>query len=823
MNPIMANLVIVESPAKCQKIQGFLGAGWRVIASMGHIRALEESIDAIGIDRDFEAKYQFLKDKGKAIKQLKDAAAEATTVYLASDDDREGEAIAYAVCLLLKLNPKTCKRAVFHEITKKAVVSAIESPRHLDMNRVNAQQARAILDMMIGFTMSPLLWRYVAPSLSAGRCQTPALRLVVEREDQIVNFKASSSWSISANWITHEGFKFNSRMDDELEDEESAVNYMEIIHQTADGTIISNDVKPWSNSAPEPLITSTLQQQASAQFSINPKDTMKIAQRLYEAGHITYMRTDKAVISEEATVEAKQWVLENYGEEFVAQKQEEKQEESAPLSNWKASKKKPKVATQLISEAKEVTEVKAQEAHEAIRPTHIEVTVLPEGTAWTPYDRKVYNLIWQRTIQSVMAAAHGETCKVRTHILNDKDFTWLSQWKHTTFEGWRQAGKVAQIDDNDNENTDDNEESKEEVWANALKINPGDKVEWRNMKAEPKETKAHGRYTEAMLVRELERYSIGRPSTFASLIATIQDKSYVETKNIPAKDVAIKEYSLKPNQWPATIKELKKKVGAEKNKLVPTELGRSVLNFILKHFNDLFDYGFTSQMERRLDQVAEGLEDWKQVLRDMWASYKDRYNDLSSKQQIKNGVTGESNARVKEFSNSLKAVQSKKGPLLLIESIKKEDTQFLGWPIGVAFEDMTEELAVQFKEEVAKKKTAAATSIGLWNGHLIVKKSGKFGDYLQSDSISIPYQSDEELDKTIVRFEAKKNGNIKQFKDYVIRTGQYGPYIMKTSLKKPQFVSMPKGIDPTNLTEKEVEVLYKTGLESKKKWKADKK
>jgi DNA topoisomerase-1 len=811
----VANLVIVESPAKCQKIQGFLGAGWRVIASMGHIRALEESLDAIGIDRDFEAKYQFLKDKGKAIKQLKDAAAEATTVYLASDDDREGEAISYSVCLLLKLNPKTTLRAVFHEITKKAIISAIESPRHLDMNRVNAQQSRAILDMMIGFTMSPLLWRYVAPSLSAGRCQTPALRLVVEREDQIVNFKASSSWSISANWITPAAaFKFNSRMDDELEDEDSAVNYMEIIHQIADGTIISNDVRPWTQSAPEPLITSTLQQQASAQFSINPKDTMKIAQRLYEAGHITYMRTDKAVISEEAKAEAKQWVLENYGEEFVAQKEEkqEKQEESAPP---KKSKKKPKVATQTVEKD---GEVKAQEAHEAIRPTHMEVTALPEGASWTPYDRKVYNLIWQRAIQSVMAPARGETCKVRTQILNDEDFTWLSQWKHTTFEGWRRAGKVAQIDDN--ENTEGDDDSKEEVWANALKLNPGDKVKWQDMKAEPKETKAQGRYTEAMLVRELEKFGIGRPSTFASLIATIQDKSYVETKNIPAKDLIVKEYSLKPDQWPATIKELKKKVGAEKNKLVPTELGRSVLNFILKHFNDLFEYGFTSQMERRLDQVAEGKEDSKQVLRDMWASYKDRYEDLSSKQQIKT-KEGESNARVKEFSNNLKAVQSKKGPLLLIESIKKENTQFLGWPSGVAFEDMTEELAIKFKEEIIKNKTGI--NAGEWNGHPIVKKSGKFGDYLQCDSISIPYQSDEELDKTIARFEAKKNGNVKQFKDYVIRTGQYGPYIMKTSLKKPQFVSLPKGIDTTNLTEKEVEVLYKTGLESKKKWKADKK
>ena len=818
----MANLVIVESPAKCQKIQGFLGSGWRVIASMGHIRALEENLDAIGLDRDFEAKYQFIKEKAKTIKQLKDAATAATTVYLASDDDREGEAISYAVCLLLKLNPKTTKRAVFHEITKKAIISAVESPRQLDMNRVVAQQARAILDMMIGFTMSPLLWRYVAPSLSAGRCQTPALRLVVEREDQIINFKASSSWSLTANWITTSGFKFNSQLNDELEDEESALNYMEIIHQTADGTIISNDVRPWSNAAPDPLITSTLQQQASAQFNINPKNTMKIAQRLYEAGHITYMRTDKAVISEEAKTEARNWVIENYGEDFVAQKQDDIPEKEE-LKTKKPSKKKPKVATQEDTKSSSISnsaegEVKAQEAHEAIRPTHMEVSVLPDGGDWSPYDRKVYNLIWQRAIQSVMAPARGETCKVRMQILNDTDFTWQSQWKHTTFEGWRRAGRVAHIDDT--ENIDDNEDSKEEVWFNALKLNPGDKVQWQDMKAEPKETKAQGRYTEAMLVRELEKFGIGRPSTFASLIATIQDKSYVETKNIPAKEVSVKEYSLTPNQWPATTKDLKKKVGAEKNKLVPTELGRSVLNFILKHFNDLFDYGFTSQMERRLDQVAEGKEEWKQVLRDMWGSYKDRYNDLSSKQQIKT-KEGESNARVKEFSNSLKAVQSKKGPLLLIEGVKKEETQFLGWPTGVAFEDMTEEIATKFKEEVAKKKTE--NKIGEWNGSPIVKKSGKFGDYLQSNDISIPYQPDEELDKTIERFEAKKNDGVKQFKDYVIRTGQYGPYIMKTSLKKPQFVSVPKNIDIINLTEKDVDALYKAGLESKKKWKPDKK
>jgi DNA topoisomerase-1 len=774
---------------------------------MGHIRALEEGLDAIGLDRDFEPKYQFLKEKAKAIKQLKDAAEDATTVYLASDDDREGEAISYAVCLLLKLNPKTTHRAVFHEITKKAVTAAVENPRKLDMNRVNAQQSRAILDMMIGFTMSPLLWRYVAPSLSAGRCQTPALRLVVDREDQIINFKASSSWQLSANWKAADGFKFPAKMEDDLEDEEAALNYMEIVHDTPEGIILSKDIRPWSEKAPEPLITSTLQQQVSALFSINPKNAMKIAQKLYEAGHITYMRTDKAVLSEEATTEAKKWVTDNYGEEFVGDFLEK-----SPQKEEKKSRKKPKVASE---KKEEEGDVKAQEAHEAIRPTHMEVTQLPEGD-WSAYDKKVYNLIWQRTIQSVMASARGETCKVKTQIEGDEDFTWLSQWKRTTFEGWKRAGKVAQIDDD----SDASEDSKEDAWDKASKLKTGDKIKWTDMKAEPKETKAQGRYTEATLVRELEKFGIGRPSTFASLIATIQDKNYVETKNIPAKEVTVKEYTMKPSVWPAESKELKKKVGAEKNKLVPTDLGRSVLNFMLKHFNDLFDYGFTSQMEKRLDQVAEGNEMWKQVLRDMWNSYKDRYNDLSSKQQIKS-KEGETNARIKEFSNGLKAVQSKKGPLLLIEKAKKEDTEFLGWPSGVAFEDMTEEVALKFKDDAAKKKRG--DEVGEWNGQAILKKTGKFGDYLQCGEVSIPYQAGEEIEKTVERLEAKQNGGagvIKQFKEYVVRTGQYGPYIMKTSLKKAQFVSLPKGVDTATLTEKEVDAYYKTGLESKKRWAA---
>jgi DNA topoisomerase I len=827
----MTNLVIVESPAKCQKIQGFLGPGWRVIATMGHIRALEEDLDAIGLERDFEAKYQFIKEKAKAIKQLKEEGAKASTIYLASDDDREGEGISYAVCLLLKLDPRTTPRSVFHEITEKAVKAAVAAPRRLDMNRVNAQQTRAILDMMLGFTMSPLLWRYVGPSLSAGRCQTPALRLVVEREDQIKNFKAASSWTLGSTWSTAPGgaggFKINARLEDELDDEESALNYMEIVHETPTGTVVSNDIKPWSEKAPEPLITSTLQQQASALFSINPKNAMKIAQRLYEAGHITYMRTDKAVLSEEATAEAKKWVLENYGEEFIgvttAQQQEAK------------TRKKPKVATTDTKECPKAQGTpdsaagpKAQEAHEAIRPTHMDMTALPEGD-WSAYDKKVYNLIWQRTMQSVMAPARGETCKVKLQIDGDEDFSWAAQWKRTTFEGWRKAGKVARIDDDESSDSGGEDDTKDAAWMKATKLVAGEKVKWLDMKAEPKETRAQGRYTEATLVRELEKFGIGRPSTFASLIATIQDKNYVETKNIPAKDVVVKEYVLKPSIWPPAETEQKKKVGAEKNKLVPTDLGRSVLSFMLKHFNDLFEYGFTAQMEKRLDQIAEGLEQWKQVLRDMWASYKDRYQDLTAKQQLKSpteGGHGTANARIKEFSGGLKAVQSKKGPLLLIEGVTKEDTQFLGWPEGTAFDDMTETLALKFKEEIKKNKLGE--QLGEWNSQPILKKTGKFGDYLQCGEVSVPYIAAEELEKTIGRLEAKQSGSggagvIKQFKNYVIRTGQYGPYIMKTGIKKAQFVSLPKGVDGAKLTEKEVEQYFKTGLEAKSKWKAQKK
>lgn len=793
----MANLVIVESPAKCQKIQGFLGAGWRVIASMGHIRALQHNLDAIGIERDFEPKYEWIKEKSKAIKQLKEAAKEAKEIYLAADRDREGEGIAYAVCLLLKLNPDTAKRITFTEITEKAIKHAVQHPHTLDMNQVHAQQARAMLDMMIGFTISPLLWKYVAASLSAGRCQTPALRLVIEREDAIQDFKASSSWQLHSTWKAH-GIAFDATMTDELEDEESAMNYMENIYTVTHGTITKNEIKPWSESAPQPFMTSTLQQQASALYGMSPANTMKIAQKLYEAGHITYMRTDKAVLSEEAAIAAKEWVKTAYGEEYVGQAPPHSQAKPQPKMKAKAPQSAPQAQAQ----------PQAQEAHEAIRPTHMEVETI-QGDA---YEKKLYRLIWQRTIQSVMSAARGETCHVTIQL--DADFSWLARWKRTTFEGWKRAGSVANLEEDEyllEETTE---------WEKASLMKVGDKVEWSDIKAEPKESKAKGRYTEATLVRDMETYGIGRPSTFASLLSTIQDKEYVALRDLPAKEVIATEYRIQPQTWPPSKSETKKKVGAEKHKLVPTELGRSVWNWLKTQFDDLFAYGFTAQMEQRLDQIAHPTNDqrsWKQLLREIWNSYRARVETLGSALKSDD----RSNPKIRTFTNGLKAVQSKKGPILLMEGVTKDDTQFFGWPKDIAFDQITEEQAIQFQKD--QNILRSGSDFGEWNGNRIQKRSGKFGSYLQSGSISIPFQENEPIKETIHRLEAKQAGGaagaIRNFKEFSIRTGPYGPYIMKTSLKKPQFVSLPKGVDPLSLKETEVAALYKLGLEEKKRHK----
>jgi DNA topoisomerase-1 len=782
-------LVIVESPAKCKKIQGFLGDGWTVIASMGHIRALESELDAIGLDRDFDARFAFQKEKAKAIQAIKAAAKGMKEIYLAADDDREGEAIAYSVAVLLGLDPKVAKRAVFHEITKTAITKAVREPRLLDMNKVDAQQARAILDMMVGFTISPLLWTYVGNALSAGRCQTPALRLVVEKEAQIQSFTSQTTWKLSGSWCKGT-LPLQATLVDDLEDEESARNFLENICEDAGGTVTSTVTKPWVHSAPKPLITSTLQQESSARFTCNPKKTMMIAQRLYEAGHITYMRTDHAILSGEAILAAKELLRKEFGDAYVID--------------------------EVITKKGGKADVKAQEAHEAIRPTHFELTDLPTTEDWSAVDRKIYKLIRDRALQSVMTPCKGEEHTIV--FLADGDpaeFPWATKWKRTTFLGWKRIGVAEANLDGDEEETDDDSEA---IWARATSIKVGDKLKWTSLEAFPLVTKPPGRFNEATLVRELEKKGIGRPSTFAMLISTIMDKEYVKKETYPAREIKIKHLMLSSvgQKEPTEIEKIKK-IGAEKEKLAPTDLGKRILEFCLREFSGLFDYAFTSRMETRLDSIAEGKEPWKQLCRDTWSSYKDTVARLK-----KDGSSAEAkNTRVKEFEGGLKAVLSKKGPILLKEdeSGDKDKTQFFGWIEGLKFEDMTAEIAATLVE----KKGAVEDAWGEYDGQPIVLKSGPFGKYYQCGSLRIPAVEGDTVETVTGRLEAKKNSVLHTLGDFEFRTGQYGVFMFKKTVakgKKPAFVGLPEGLDPKVLTEEAAIRIYQTGLQQKARSKA---
>lgn len=791
----MSSLVIVESPAKCKKIQGFLGPGWSVIATMGHIRALDEDLDAVGLDRDFEPRYAFLKEKSKAIAAIKDAARSAKTIYLASDDDREGEAIAYSVAALLNLPVETTPRSVFHEITKAAVCKAVEQPRRIDMNRVLAQQARSLLDMMIGFTISPLLWNYIGPALSAGRCQTPALRIVVDREQQLQNFQSNTVWRIKGQWQTPGSetaspFVFSADLKDELEDQESACNYLENLHDDTGGTVLEVKTKPWSEGAPKPLITSTLQQEASALYNCAPKRCMQIAQKLYEAGHITYMRTDSAILSEEAWLAAAEFVKKHVGESYI-----EKRE----------TKKKP------------VNAANAQEAHEAIRPTHFTLIDLPSGETWDAMDQKVYKLIWNRAVQSTMAAARGDE-RVMT-LLADGDpgeFPWEAKWRRMTFAGWKKIGFAAATLDESELATQ--AETAAATWIQAISLREGDKVQWKNLEAYPQISRPPARYNEATLVRELEKRGIGRPSTYASLVGTLLEKKYTEKRDKEAKSVKHIHYLVeRKGQWPPRQETETKKMGAERDKLVPTPLGLSLLDFCVREFGNLFAYDFTAHMETRLDKIAEGQEAWKQVCRDTWASYNEHYNELKAAAK-KTARSGTSN-KVHEFSDGLKAVLGKKGPLLLREDAggDKEKTIFYGWPEGVAFGDMTEEKALAFLEAKAAGNATEMTW-GQWDGHSLIEKKGPFGRYIQCGTLNIPLTSEDTPETVQQKLAAKKEAHLHTLGEFEFRKGAYGPFMYKraSGSKKPVFVSLPSDLDPKTLTEEAAQRIYTNGITQKR-------
>jgi DNA topoisomerase-1 len=472
----------------------------------------------------------------------------------------------------------------------------------------------------------------------------------------------------------------------------------------------------------------------------------------------------------------------------------------------------------------------AQEAHEAIRPTHLEVTSL-SADQWGPSERKIYELISRRALQSVMAPARGHILHLRIQMDELEDFPWKAECKRTEFDGWKRLGTVAALEDEHNANNAYNDvDEKDTTWDQWCSLHVGDRLQWTIVKGIEKETRSQTRFTEATLVRELERHGIGRPSTFASLLSVIQDKRYVEVTDIPPMEKTVKEYIIQGHEWPYRVEEKKKKVGAEKRKLVPTALGRSVWEWMKLHFQDLFAYDFTATMEKQLDHIADGSVKRPAVLQTMWESYADRYQALSKVSSIPSNSSDPSSSfnpsnpssKQRGFIGGLKAVQTKKGPLLLREGTP---TVFFGWPKGVSWESMTEEKALAYERQKIQEQHEKdhPEQVLEWRGKPVCKKTGPYGVYLQWGSLNLPWIEGEQPDELEKRLDQQPASSIvKDMKHYIIRNGQYGPYIMKKTQaeiktsKKPMCVSLPKGVDPDKLTDKEVDHLYKVGCEQKR-------
>ena len=796
-------LVIVESPAKCSKIQSFLGAGWQVMASMGHIRALAHSLEAVGIERNWEPLYEDLATKREQITKLRKAAKDAE-VWLATDDDREGEGIAWHICHILKLKPATTPRIVFHEITKQAIQAAVANPGRLNMNRVHAQQSRAMLDMLVGFTLSPVLWKRVAPKLSAGRCQTPALRLVVERDAEINNYVARNFWKLrglcggtahplditTAEECTEEVLR--QHLKTAAAAKNTAATFQSVKERVA------------TSAAPAPLITSTLQQEASALHGLGPKVTMSAAQKLYEAGHITYMRTDNPQLSTEGADLMRSQIVATWGEEYVGSAgQHQIGGEAKPKAKATSAKK---------TKDKEPDVPVAQAAHEAIRPTHPEVTEIAD---MEPVHATVYRLIWRRAMQSQMSAA---TSNVRTATLTLPalpTLSWSAEQTKPLFEGWRIVEKSAK--------TEESRAAAEAAWtAWTPTWSAGKSTNWTTLQGDEVFTKPPGRYTEATLIRELEKRGIGRPSTFASLVTTLFEREYVEKTNTEGKVYETRHLTLAAGAKVPTETKEAHKAGAERNKIAATPLGVSVTECLQRDFADLFAYEFTAAMEGDLDKVAEGAKEWKALLQETWDSYKERYQ-VAMKEKGAREIVGSAGCEA-----GFKVVQTKKGPLLVRPKVGAEDpkaAEFAPLPKGITAANAAEKLTAELVEAAfaAAAEAREGELLGVWvseaaegnegtegeAGEEIRKKKGPYGWYVQAGDVRVPWKPEDTLDTIVAKLEAKKEAFERVVGPYTIKKGPYGFYFYKKAAgaatgKKPRFVGVPKTADPATITEAEL-------------------
>jgi DNA topoisomerase-1 len=821
-------LLIVESPAKCKKIQEYLGSMWRVQATMGHIRALKEELEAIGFPPKgkgvpkWNPIYELLDSKRDAIASLRKAAA-AAEVYLGADDDREGEAIAWHTCVILGLDPDTTPRVRFHEITKPALQAAVDSPGLIDINKFNAQQARSMLDLLIGFTLSPCLWRGVGfrippseyggdtlststssrgrfrPGLSAGRCQTPALRIIYDRDVEIEGHTSRTVWKVAATsafdleWKSVETFESDSKAVSCEDGVGTAVrdgmarafDVLKVLAPAPHTLIVRDRTERVSSSKPPlPFITSSLQQEASNRLGMNPKRTMQIAQKLYEAGHITYMRTDNAILSAEAHAAATAIVRERWGDEYLATAKTETADEK-PIK--KVVKKK---ATKKAAETPEAP-LQQQNAHEGIRPTHMEVeTVDADG-------QSLYKLIWTRTIQSVMEPEKRDVVKLTAVPTVKPDALTLStEWDRTAFAGWRIL---------DTERRAEQEAAYATAYETRTHIAPNTEIPWTTFTATETHTAPPSRYTEASLIRELESRGIGRPSTFATLVETVMERGYVEKSSVVAAPITLRGLLLEAGQRIPKPTSRIEKAGGEKDKLHTTALGRTVIEWLLNQFGDMVDYGFTAAMEQQLDEVAKGSRPWASILDETWALYKDRYCTVM---EAKPAATGSTSSKAVEFGDGYKMVISRKGPLFVLEG---EKTRFASVPASLSLTTATRADA----EAAFATATTTGDQLGDLDGSPVVRKKGPYGYYVAWNSIKLNCKADETLEDLTPRLQAKNSADTvdHQVGTYKIKKGPYGLYMYKIpapgSKTKPRFISIPDTTPWVSLTPESAAEIYK--------------
>ena len=730
------NLVIVESPAKAKKIEEFLGKDYKVMSSYGHIRDLKKKELSIN-EQTMEPDYEIPDEKKKLVTELKATAKKAKKIWLASDEDREGEAISWHLCEVLGLDEEKTNRIVFHEITKPAILDAIQHPRHLDMNLVNAQQARRVLDRLVGFKLSPVLWRKVKPALSAGRVQSVAVRLIVEREREIQKFKSESYYRVSAIFalINENGnaTEVKAELDKRFKTHEEVEAFLEKC-KDAKFTVEAVNKKPLKRTPAPPFTTSTLQQEAARKLGFTVSQTMMIAQKLYESGRITYMRTDSVNLSTLCTNASKDEIIKVYGSEY-----------SQPRAYHTHSKG-------------------AQEAHEAIRPTYMNETSI-DGTS---QEKRLYELIWKRAIASQMADAQIEKTTINIHIDNAEE-KFVANGEVITFDGFIKVYR---------ESTDD-EDGTEDATHILPAMKEGDELQRREITATEKFSAAPLRYTEASLVKKLEDLGIGRPSTYAPTISTIQQREYVQKGD---KKGVERSYTIDSLKGIKVTQRVKKEIaGNEKGKLLPTDIGIVVNDFLMENFPGIMDYNFTANVEQKFDDIAEGKTEWNKWMKTFDKDFEPEVSKVMN-------ARSEHKAGERELGTDPKTGKpvfvkiGRFGPVAQIGSAEDKDKPlFAQLPSNLSIETITLEEALELFK--------LPRELGEFEGTKVSVGTGRFGPYVQHNRkyVSIPKGEDPmtiTLDRAIELIQEKRETeqkrHLKSFAEdekLELLNGKYGPYI----------------------------------------------